>query len=341
MKYISWSITNNRALYDYKFNIVDKTGKEIVKGKRWLCGTEDFTITFTGIKPDVMDLIDNEQAFINLQTVYLEYGHYNKADDQGSRTFIKNFPEVELGVNKVLVKKSNNTDIAVSNFDKAYISFALNDYFKTIPGRTYKAAKTEVTQSLYETVMGQNPSMYKDSNLPVTDVSLYDAIYFCNKLSVINGKEPVYSVGGFTDITRWNYTPGKKKKITEKITQNLQADDYRLPLDTEWEYAARGGETFNYAGSDNIDEVAWYYENSSKRTHPVAQKKANGYGLYDMCGNVREWIWGNYKDYDNEYQCCGGCWYDDDYSCKVGDKKSLYAYSAKNTIGLRLLISAE
>ena len=233
-----------------------------------------------------------------------------------------------------------------------------------IPGQDYKMLKTEVTQELYESVMGENPSYFqtgseaykeayeeeyiitegeKEARLPVENVSWYDAIYFCNMLSEKIGFTPVYSVDGKTDVTTWNYTPHIEKSIRGEITQNTKANGFRLPTTEEWVYAAKGGQNYEYAGSNNLDEVGWYYDNSGERTHPVAQKKANGYGLYDMSGNVEEWCW-DVSSSRSDYRCyhIGSCRsnYFGDRFCRVSDWGVDDAYSQSGDLGFRIVCSA-
>ena len=133
--------------------------------------------------------------------------------------------------------------------------------------QNFYISKYEVTQDIYETVMGTNPSIFKGKDLPVENISFYDAIEFCNKLSLAQGLEPYY----------YNFTSSTPK-------ENPAANGYRLPTPEEWKFAAKG-----YAGSSNITEFAWVLENSDNKTHPVGAKAPNELGLYDMYGNVWEY----------------------------------------------------
>ena len=223
-----------------------------------------------------------------------------------------------------------------------------------VPGRDYSISRTEVTQKLYESVMGENPSYFcrdnedldedelknlkrNTSNYPVENVSWYDAIYFCNKLSKKNGLQPVYAVDGETSVRKWDYEPYNDDEIYGEITQNIFADGYRLPTVEEWLYAAKGGKNYRYSGSYDIDKVAWYEGNSNDVVHPVAQKNSNGYGLYDMSGNVSEWCW----DSDGNERYYSGSYYGN-YSnnCKV-DEGLFHDYAdfRDNSIGFRIVRS--
>lgn len=181
-----------------------------------------------------------------------------------------------------------------------------------IPGRYYSMLKTELTNKDYVYVWQYKYDSYASKRLdsPVADPDLparcnwYQAIYFCNLLSKEAGYECVYSVDGETDVDKWNFDFSKNNaRITGKITQNLKANGFRLATCDEWQYAAKGGQDFPYSGSKNLKEVAWYEKNSKGKLHPVAQKKANAYGLYDMSGNASEWAW----DYSESwrYWCVG------------------------------------
>lgn len=225
----------------------------------------------------------------------------------------------------------------------------------SIPRKGYSMLNTEVTQKLYTSVMGSNPSYYKGDNNPVENVSWYDVIYFCNKLSKKLGCTPVYAVDGKTDVATWNYTPHKGNSIRGEVTQNTKANGFRLPTNEEWEYAASGGQNYTYSGSYNLDEVGWYEDNSGGRTHPVAQKKSNGYGLYDMSGNVWEWCWGVVPYYSDRRWYRGGCYrgsnrhyryrygesYDDyDDHSKVDYRDYYDAHDQRDDLGFRIVCSA-
>jgi formylglycine-generating enzyme required for sulfatase activity len=182
--------------------------------------------------------------------------------------------------------------------------------------------KTEVTQELWEAVMGSNPSQNKSwKDNPVTNVSWDDCQAFIKKLNSISGKK------------------------------------CRLPSEAEWEYAARGGKQskgYKYAGSDNLDEVAWHGGNSNQKIHPVAEKKPNELGLYDMTGNVWEWCNDWYGDYrvkfiknpqgpDNgTYRVLrGGTLYHYAVDCLVADRGSGDPDFGSNYLGFRLLSPVE
>ena len=187
---------------------------------------------------------------------------------------------------------------------------------------SFSICKYEVTQELWEAVMGSNPSRFKGAKLPVEQVSWNDCQEFISQLNQLTGK------------------------------------NYRLPTEAEWEYAARGGNQSNgykYAGGNNIDDVAWYDGNSEKRTHDVGTKRANELGLYDMSGNVWEFcsdIWYDDYSYISSWEEIpapetaeedlrphrGGCWPMGADGCRVSIRYKCTRTLNSDFIGLRLAL---
>lgn len=160
--------------------------------------------------------------------------------------------------------------------------------------QSFEMGRYLCTQALYEHVMGANPSVSKGGGRPTEWVSWCDAILFCNKFSVLEGLEPVYAVPKDLEEEVQSQTSDESvvvDKLSQKVHWNRQANGYRLPTEAEWEYAAKAGERYIYSGSDNAEKVAWSKSYSDEKTHPVAQKQSNAWGLYDMSGNVFEWVW--------------------------------------------------
>ncbi len=168
-------------------------------------------------------------------------------------------------------------------------NYKARDLMIAVPGQNFSILATEVTQELFESVMGYNPSkFYGEKNLPVESLHWMEAVMFCNKLSKKENLKPCYSYRGDTDADKWEIEDGEWVHYNRNLNCDTTANGYRLPTLEEWQYAAKGGQEFKYGGSDNLNDVAWIDE---ERTHPVAQKAPNGYGLYDMTGNVWEWCW--------------------------------------------------
>jgi uncharacterized repeat protein (TIGR02543 family) len=182
----------------------------------------------------------------------------------------------------------------------------------TVTLTDFYIGKYEVTQAQYQAVMGSLPSSLtsgsfgKGNNYPVYYVSWYDALVFCNKLSMMEGLTPAYRISGSTDPTVWGTVPTNSNSTWNAVEIVSGSTGYRLPTEAQWEYAAKGGNgspgNYTYSGSNNVGNVAWYYDNSNRITHLVGTKSPNGLGIYDMSGNVGEWCWDWYGDYSSDAQ---------------------------------------
>ena len=184
----------------------------------------------------------------------------------------------------------------------------------------YYIGKYEVTQALWQAVMGSNPSQIKGDNLPVETVDWNDCQGFISKLNAMTGKR------------------------------------FRLPTEAEWEYAARGGKKsrgYQYSGSNTLGDVAWYDGNSGFKTHAVGTKQPNELGIYDMAGNVLEWCQDRYGSYSSSPQTNptravggagrvnrGGCWYSSARDCRTSFRSTLVTSDIRSDdLGFRLVLS--
>ena len=187
-----------------------------------------------------------------------------------------------------------------------------------IPGKNFKMGKYEVTQAQWQAVMGENPSEFKGDFNPVENVSWDDCKKFLEKLNSM----PEVKASGLT---------------------------FRLPTEKEWEYACRAGSTGDYCKladgteirNDTLGEVAWYDDNSDKKTHPVGQKKPNAFGLYDMHGNVKEWCEDLYRAGSSCRVHRGGGWYSSSRSCTAGNRYLNNPDCRFNDLGFRLAASQD
>ena len=216
----------------------------------------------------------------------------------------------------------------------------------TVTLNSFKMCKFEVTQEQFELVMGYNFSSFGSyitegevkGKLPVENVSWFEAVLFCNRLSEIEGLTPLY-------------TMAVNQNTGYAVTADWTNNGYRLPTEAQWEYACRAGTTTDWfcENEDDLDNYAWFQENAGSMPHQVGKKLPNDFGLYDMHGNIWEWCWDVWGAYPTEPQTDylgvssgdsrvwrGGCYFDAANNIKSTWRSSNPQAYRMNDIGFRV-----
>ncbi|MER6691505.1 formylglycine-generating enzyme family protein [Streptomyces minutiscleroticus] len=188
----------------------------------------------------------------------------------------------------------------------------------------YRLSAFQVTRGLYARITGGGTEPGGPCRAPVSEVSWWDAVRFCNTLSHRDGLAPAYVLHGDDEGVEWD----------------ASADGYRLPTEAEWEHACRAGTDGPRYGP--LDEIAWHRGNSADRVHDVGGREPNAWGLYDMLGNVWEWCWDLYDPevYGTYRVLRGGGWFDERWSCRASVRRRSHPTFRVDDVGFRVARSS-
>lgn len=274
--------------------LTDKEEKTIMLFPDYPMGTVQINANPDSVMIELWETgIDKYSAIGSKVFSNLPVGVYNlKVSKRGYKSYMEEIVLKEKTVEKRKVKLKTGPDIGGEYVLVEWGSFMMGGDgcsdekpLHKVSLSSFYISRYETTQAEWNYVMGNNPSEFKKDSLPVENVSWFDAIKFCNKLSDLEGLQKCYSGSG------------------NAIECNYKANGYRLPTEAEWEYAACGGKKdirSIFSGSNNIREVAAYEGNCRDSTRSVGSFKPNELGIYDMTGNVSEWCWDWYDVYPDD-----------------------------------------
>ena len=297
-------------------------------------------------------IVDNEGA---IKKYILDFAKFEKLEleEENIEKILKSFKDI---IKRYSGKKSESKyeNMVFVKGGKYQPSFA--DEEKEV--FDIEVCKYPTTQKMWMEVMENNPSYSKGDNRPVENITWWQALDYCNKLSEKYGLEPVYDLSKSAQGILMIKELGGET-VYPDVANFKNTEGFRLPTEVEWEWFARGGQIaieqgtfdYTYSGSNNINEVAWDTDNSECDTHDVGLKKPNQLGLYDCSGNVLECCYDTtedievgknyiYKAFDssNIYRRLkGGSWGDVAEDCAVLSRSFNQAVDAYSDVGLRIV----
>lgn len=209
----------------------------------------------------------------------------------------------------------------------------------TVEVGPFEIATTVVTVGQWNALLATHTEPGR-ADFPKVEVSWREAVLFCNAMSVRHGLPPAYTV---TTVTapppgRSTWTPHHEPAPDDWcVSWNREANGYRLPTDAEWQVACRAGSTGPRYG--DLEQIAWYEDNSHGSAHPVGSKEPNAWGLFDTLGGVWEWCWDHYdaQVYGSYRIIRGGGWSDPQWSCRAGVRRKTSPQAAFDDLGFRLV----